>query len=68
MASVSASRLIYAPQADVWAIVSDVANARKWNKSWRRIEFTTPQTHGAGTRFRASMGDDADTYEFEVCD
>lgn len=68
MASVSVSRLVYAPQADVWAVISDVANARRWNKSWRKIEFTSPQTHGVGTTFRASMGDDAESYEFEVCD
>lgn len=68
MARVTASRLIHAPQADVWAVVSDIANARKWNKSWRKIEFTSPQTHGVGTTFRASMGGDASMYEFEVCD
>jgi uncharacterized protein YndB with AHSA1/START domain len=68
MAHVTVSRLIHAPQADVWAVVSDIANARKWNKSWRKIEFTSPQTHGVGTTFRASMGGDSDSYEFEVCD
>jgi hypothetical protein len=55
MARVTVSRLIHAPQADVWAVVSDIANARNWNKSWRKIEFTSPQTHGIGTSFRASM-------------
>jgi uncharacterized protein YndB with AHSA1/START domain len=68
MAQVTVSRLIGAPQADVWAVLSDIANARSWNKSWRRIEFTTPQTHGTGTRFRASLGEDEDPYEFEVCE
>ena len=68
MAQVTVSRLIPAPQADVWAVISDVANARNWNKSWRRIEFTTPQTHGTGTTFRATMGDEDDSYEFEVCE
>lgn len=68
MAHVSISRLIPAPQADVWAVLSDIADARRWNKSWRKIEFTSPQTHGVGTTFRASLGDDDEAYEFEVCE
>jgi uncharacterized protein YndB with AHSA1/START domain len=66
MAQVTASRLIRAPQAEVWGVISDVANARKWNKSWRKIEFTTPQTHGVGTSFSATVGDEGNSYQFEV--
>ncbi len=49
-------------------MISDIANARKWNKSWRKIEFTSPQTHGIGTTFRATVGDEGDSYQFEVCE
>jgi uncharacterized protein YndB with AHSA1/START domain len=65
MPSTSASRVINAPQDQVWAVLSNVANARRWNTAWSAIEFTSNQTHGPGTRFRA-QGEDGNAYEFVV--
>jgi uncharacterized protein YndB with AHSA1/START domain len=64
----SVSRPIAAPQREVWALLSDVQNARKWNKAWVRIEFTSGQHHGIGTIFRARMEGGDDFFDFEVCE
>lgn len=68
MASVTVSLVIPAPQDEVWAVISDVANARRWNSSWTRIEFVTEQTEGKGTRFRTHNRDTDDTFEFVISD
>ena len=65
MPSTSASRVIHATQDRVWAVLSDIANARRWNTAWSAIEFTSNQTHGPGTRFRA-QAEDGSAYEFVV--
>jgi len=59
------SRVIAVPRAQVWAALSDIANARRWNASWSRIEITSKQTHGVGTAFRAHT-EDGETYDFVV--
>lgn len=48
-------------------MLSDVENARRWNEAWTTIEFTSPQHHGIGTRFRATT-EAGDSFEFELCD
>lgn len=65
MPKVSVSRTIPARQRDIWAAVSDIQNARRWNAAWDRIEITTEQTHGTGTRFRAHT-EGGETFDFEV--
>jgi uncharacterized protein YndB with AHSA1/START domain len=65
MPSTSAERIINAPQDQVWAVLSDIANARRWNTAWSTIEFTSNQTHGPGTRFRA-QAEDGNAYEFVI--
>jgi uncharacterized protein YndB with AHSA1/START domain len=65
VAKVSVSGLIPAPQPAVWALLSDIANANRWNQAWTGIEFTSNQTHGTGTRFRAHT-EDGNSYEFEI--
>jgi uncharacterized protein YndB with AHSA1/START domain len=65
MPTTSASRVINAPLDQVWAALSDIANARRWNSSWSKIELTTKQTHGPGTRFRAQTAE-GEAFEFEV--
>lgn len=65
MPTTSVSRIINAPREQVWAVVSDIANARRWNSAWSRIEFTSNQTHGPGTHFRARTAG-GDAFEFEV--
>ena len=65
MPATSVSRIINAPRDQVWAVLSDIAKARRWNSAWSRIEFASNQTHGLGTRFRADAGE-GETFEFEV--
>jgi hypothetical protein len=56
-----------APPSEVWYVVADVENARRWNPAWSRIEITSAQRHGLGMTFRAHVeGDEA--YDFEVVD
>ena len=64
MPTTSVSRIIHARRDQVWAVLSDIANARRWNSAWTRIEFTGNQTHGLGTRFRADA--EGERFEFEV--
>ena len=65
MPTTSVVRVIDAPREQVWGVLSDIANARRWNAAWSAVEFVTNQTHGAGTRFRAKMAD-GDSFEFKV--
>jgi uncharacterized protein YndB with AHSA1/START domain len=57
--------VIGAPRGQVWAVLSDIANARRWNPAWSRIEFSSKQTHGPETRFRAHTKD-GNAFEFVV--
>lgn len=66
MPTTSVSRIIPAPVHDIWAALSDIPNARRWNPAWDNIEFASNQTHGTGTRFRAQVDDQ--TFEFEITD
>src|SRR5574341_2191539 len=64
MASVSESRVIAATDSEVWAVLADVENARKWNGAWTGIEITSSQRHGLGTTFVArTEGGEAFTFE-----
>ncbi|MEX0682936.1 MAG: SRPBCC family protein [Dehalococcoidia bacterium] len=65
MPSVTASLVIPAPPEEVWKVISDVANARRWNTTWTRIEITSEQTHGRGTRFRAFTAESGE-FDFEI--
>ena len=67
MPSASVSRAIPASQHDVWAVLSDIANARRWNDAWSKIEITSRQTHGPGTEFRAQTESGA-AYTFVITD
>lgn len=66
MPTTSVSRIIAAPVHDIWTVLSDIPSALRWNPSWDRIEFSSNQTHGAGTRFRAHVNDQ--WFEFEISD
>jgi uncharacterized protein YndB with AHSA1/START domain len=68
MPTTRASRVIRARQSDIWALLSDVEHATRWNRAWSGIEFTSTLSHGVGTRFRARMVGGDETYEFEICD
>jgi len=65
MPSTSASRVIKAPREDIWALLSDIANARRWNSAWSSIEFVSKQTHGSETQFRART-DEGEAFEFLI--
>jgi len=65
MASVSESRVIAATPVEVWAVLADVENARRWNAAWRKIEVTSPQRTGLGTTFVAHT-EGGDEYSFEI--
>ncbi len=68
MPTTKVSRIIGASQAQLWALLSDVEHADRWNRAWTEIEMTSAQTHGVGTRFRAKMEGGDDFFEFEICD
>jgi uncharacterized protein YndB with AHSA1/START domain len=65
MASVSDSRVIAAAPQEVWVVLADVENARRWNGSWTRIEITSSQRHGLGTTFTAHT-EGGDNFAFEI--
>jgi uncharacterized protein YndB with AHSA1/START domain len=66
MPTTSVSRIIPAQVHEIWTVLSDIPNARRWNPAWDKIEFSSNQTHGAGTRFRAHVDDQ--WFEFEISD
>jgi uncharacterized protein YndB with AHSA1/START domain len=65
MPAISESRVIAAAPEDVWKTLSDLENARRWNRAWTRIEILSPQHHGLGTAFRAHT-ESGDSFDFEV--
>ncbi len=65
MPTTSVSRVIAAPQQEVWAALADIANAGRWNSAWTRIEFLSIQQEGIGTSFRAHI-DDGHAFDFEI--
>jgi uncharacterized protein YndB with AHSA1/START domain len=67
MPTVAVSRVIRAPQQEIWSAVSDIENARRWNEAWKDVEITSTQRHGIGMTFAATNAD-GDTYAFEVCE
>jgi len=67
MPSVSVSRVIGAAPSEVWAVLADIENARRWNPAWSRIEITSTQRHGVGLTFRAHL-EGGEHYDFEVVD
>lgn len=65
MPTTSESRVINAPQNELWAALADIENAGRWNGAWQRIEILSAQREGAGTGFRAHTEDGA-SFDFEV--
>jgi len=57
MPTTSQSRVIAAPRAEVWAAVTDLEAAARWNQAWQRVEYLSSQREGMGTTFRAHTGD-----------
>lgn len=65
MASIKVKRVIGVPPADVWAVISGLENAGRWNKHWTRIEFTSEARTGSGVSFRAHT-DEGHQFDFRV--
>ncbi len=57
MPTTSESRLIAAPVAQVWAAITDLEAASRWNHMWVRVEYLSSQREGVGTEFRAHTED-----------
>ena len=57
MPTTSESRLIAAPVAQVWAAITDLEAAHRWNRMWVRVEYLSSQREGVGTEFRAHTED-----------
>jgi uncharacterized protein YndB with AHSA1/START domain len=53
MPTTSESRIIAAPVADVWAAITNLEDAARWNQSWQRVEYLSSQRDGVGATFRA---------------
>ena len=51
MPTVSASRRVHAPIDDVWAVLSDLKNAQRWNSAWENIELEGEGIVGEGVVF-----------------
>jgi uncharacterized protein YndB with AHSA1/START domain len=51
------SRIIAAPVADVWAAITDLESAARWNQAWQRVEYLSSQRQGVGATFRAHTQD-----------
>ena len=47
------SRIIAAPVAEVWAAITDLEDAARWNGAWHRVEYLSWQREGVGATFRA---------------
>jgi uncharacterized protein YndB with AHSA1/START domain len=59
------SRLIAAPVADVWAAVTDIEAATRWNQAWQRVQFLSGQREGVGATFRA-FTEDGLAHDFRI--
>src|SRR3972149_8923158 len=57
MPTTSESRLIAAPQAEVWAAITNLEAAARWNQVWQRVEYLSSQREGGDTTFRAHTED-----------
>ncbi len=65
MPTASESRLIAAPRAEVWAAITDLEAAARWNQAWQHIEYVSSQREGVGTAFR-SYTEDGRSFDFRV--
>jgi uncharacterized protein YndB with AHSA1/START domain len=65
MPTTSESRLIAAPRADVWAAITNLEAAARWNEAWHRVEYLSHQREGVGTTFRTHT-EDGQTFDFRI--
>jgi len=65
MPTTSESRIIAAPVREVWAAITDLENANRWNGAWQRVEYLSSQREGVGTTFRSHTEDDL-AHDFQI--
>lgn len=65
MPTTSESRLIAAPRAKVWAAITHLEAAARWNQVWQRVEYLSSQREGVGTTFRAHT-EDGHAHDFHI--
>ena len=65
MPTTSESRIIAAPVRDVWAAITDLEAAHRWNGAWQRVEYLSSQREGVGTPFRAHT-EDGLAHDFQI--
>jgi len=65
MPTTSESRTIAAPVREVWAAITDLEAAHRWNGAWQRVEYLSYQREGVGTEFRAHT-EDGLAHEFRI--
>jgi len=63
--TVSARRRIDAPIDDVWAVLSDLKNAQRWNSAWENIELEGEGGAGEGAVF-VVRSEDGLSNEFQI--
>jgi len=65
MPHTSESRIIAAAAADVWAAITDLEAAVRWNRNWQRVEYVGERRQGVDTSFRAHT-DDGLAHDFRI--
>jgi len=65
MPTTSESRLIAASVAEVWAAITDLEAASRWNQAWQRVEYLSSQREGVDTTFR-SHTEDGRSFDFRI--
>jgi len=65
MPTTSESRLIAAPRGEIWAAITDLEAASRWNQAWQHVEYLSSQREGVDTTFRAHT-EDGHTFDFRI--
>ena len=65
MPTTSQSRLIAAPRAELWAAITDLEAASRWNQAWQRVEYLSSQREDVDTTFR-SHTEDGRSFDFRI--
>ena len=65
MPTTSKTLTIAAPVREVWAAITDLEAANRWNAAWQRVEYLSSQREGVGTPFRAHT-EDGLAHDFQI--
>jgi hypothetical protein len=61
----SESRIIAATPAEIWAVITDLERAERWNRNWHRVEYLGERRQGIDVSFRAHT-EDGRAHEFRI--